>query len=103
MANLGGMMAVFCTNPLNDARWPEFLERHPDASIFHTRAWLEALYRTYGYEPVAYTTSGPASDLTDAIVFCKVDSWLTGKRLVSLPFFEHLMNLDLPMDNWNGC
>ncbi len=93
MANLGGMMAVFCTNPLNDARWPGLLERHADASIFHTREWLEALYRTYGYEPVVYTTSSPASDLTDAIVFCKVNSWLTGKRMVSLPFSDHCQPL----------
>jgi hypothetical protein len=86
-------MAVFCTNPLNDARWLALLERHPDASIFHTREWLEALYHTYRYEPVAYTTSRPASDLENAIVFCKVDSWLTGKRLVSLPFSDHCQPL----------
>lgn len=86
-------MAVFSINPLNDARWPQLSERHAEASIFHTREWLEALYRTYGYEPIAYTTCSPASDLSNAIVFCKVNSWLTGKRLVSLPFSDHCQPL----------
>jgi hypothetical protein len=33
-------------DPLTDARWEVFLQRHPRASIFHTPRWLEALRRT---------------------------------------------------------
>jgi hypothetical protein len=29
-------------------RWEEFLERHPQTSVFYTPGWLEALRRTYG-------------------------------------------------------
>lgn len=76
-------------DPLRDPRWPEFLDRHPNASVFHTRSWLETLQRTYGYQPAALTTSGPNSDLTNALVLCRVHSWLTGRRLVSLPFSDH--------------
>ena len=86
-------MAVYKINPLDDLRWPEFLQRHPSASIFHTSAWLEALRRTYGYEPVVYTTSGPRQELNNGIVFCQVRSWLTGQRLVSLPFSDHCQPL----------
>lgn len=75
--------------PLKDPRWEVFLQRHPQASIFHTRAWLEALYRTYRYEPVVFTTSPPGAELRNGIVFCRVSSWLTGRRLVSLPFSDH--------------
>jgi hypothetical protein len=67
----------------------ELVERHPLASVFHTVAWLQALRRTYGYEPVAFTTSPPTSELKNGLVFCHVDSWLTGSRLVSLPFSDH--------------
>src|SRR5262249_10182222 len=76
-------------DPLRDPRWPEFLETHPRASVFHTPGWLTALRRTYGYEPVAYTTTPPGTNLTNGIVFCKVNSRLTGRRLVSLPFSDH--------------
>lgn len=74
---------------MRDPRWEAFAEHHPRASVFHTSAWLEALRRTYGYEPIALTTSAPSSDLTNGVVFCQVRSWLTGNRLVSLPFSDH--------------
>src|SRR3984893_17799801 len=76
-------------DPTQDARWAELTERHPGASVFHSVAWLTALRRTYGYEPLAFTTSSPASELKNGLVFCQVDSWLTGHRLVSLPFSDH--------------
>jgi hypothetical protein len=77
-----------CFRPLEDARWDGFLASHPQSSVFHTSAWLEALQQTYGYEPVAFTTSHPGGPLENAVVFCRVNSWLTGRRLVSLPFSD---------------
>ena len=82
-------MTVYEIDPTRDERWDEFLQNHPDASIFHTRGWLEALRRTYGYQPVAFTLSPPGHPLTNAVPFCQVSSWLFGHRLVSLPFSDH--------------
>jgi hypothetical protein len=82
-------VTVYSLNPLADRRWAGFVQRQPLASVFHTTGWLEALHRTYGYEPIAYTTSAPAADLTNAVVLCRVSSWLTGRRMVSLPFADH--------------
>src|SRR5206468_3003538 len=86
-------MRVCRIDPLSDPRWPAFLQRHPDASIFHTPGWLEALRRTYGYEPVVYTTCKPGQELINGIPFCRINSWLTGRRLVSLPFSDHCQPL----------
>ena len=36
-----------------------------------------------------YDISGRAEALENAMVFCPVESWLTGRRLVSLPFSDH--------------
>lgn len=80
-------------DPLRDARWGEFLERQPDSSVFHTAEWLGALQRTYGYEPIVLTTAGEGRPLEDGIAFCRVDSWLTGSRMVSLPFSDHCQPL----------
>jgi CelD/BcsL family acetyltransferase involved in cellulose biosynthesis len=74
-------------DPLADARWRALVDGHPRASAFHTPEWLEALRRTYGFTPLAYARDG--ADLSDAILFCGVSSWLTGRRLVSLPFSDH--------------
>ncbi|MBZ5502475.1 MAG: GNAT family N-acetyltransferase [Acidobacteriia bacterium] len=76
-------------NPILDQRWADFLTRSAQASVFHTPQWLTALSRTYGYEPVAYTLSLPETDLDSALVFCRIHSRLTGRRLVSLPFSDH--------------
>jgi CelD/BcsL family acetyltransferase involved in cellulose biosynthesis len=82
-------VSVFRLNPLCDPRWAELVEWHSRASVFHTSAWLEALQRTYGFEPVAFTTSAPGTRLQNGAVFCEIRSWLTGRRLVSLPFADH--------------
>jgi len=82
-------MDVYTTDPLTDPRWAQLQREHPRASIFHTWGWLEALRRTYGYEPLAFTTSPPGSKLTDSLLFCQIRTWLTGRRLVSLPFSDH--------------
>jgi CelD/BcsL family acetyltransferase involved in cellulose biosynthesis len=84
---------VFHLDPLQDTRWEEFLERHPQSSVFHTPGWLRALRRTYGYEPCVVTTAAPGEALRNGIVFCVVKSWLTGKRAVSLPFADHCQPL----------
>lgn len=80
---------VYQLDPLADSRWTSLIERHPHSSAFHAVSWLEALRRTYGYEPVAFTTAAPGARLDNAVVFCRVNSWLTGRRLVSLPFSDH--------------
>jgi CelD/BcsL family acetyltransferase involved in cellulose biosynthesis len=82
-------MGIYKLNPLQDPRWQSFVDRHPRGSVFHTTQWLEALRRTYGYEPVAYTTTPPTRELSNGVVFCLIRSWLSGSRLVSLPFSDH--------------
>ncbi len=76
-------------DPLSDPRWDAFVASELRSSAFHSKDWLQALNRTYQYEPVGFTTAAPGEALRNAIVFCRVSSWLTGKRLVSLPFSDH--------------
>jgi CelD/BcsL family acetyltransferase involved in cellulose biosynthesis len=76
-------------DPLIDTRWDDLVARHPSASAFHRRGWLEALKQTYGYKPFVLTSASPGEPLEDGIVVCRITSWLTGSRLVSLPFADH--------------
>ncbi|HEY4813419.1 MAG TPA: GNAT family N-acetyltransferase [Chthoniobacterales bacterium] len=82
-------MKVYQFDPITDPRWAELVNWHPKASVFHTVGWLRALQRTYDYGPIAFTTSPPDSALKNGLVFCSIDSWLTGRRIVSLPFSDH--------------
>jgi hypothetical protein len=86
-------MPVYEVDPLRDARWSEFLHVQPMSSVFHTTGWLEALSDTYGYKIRALTTTQPGQPLKDSLVFCRVKSWLTGARAVSLPFSDHCQPL----------
>jgi lipid II:glycine glycyltransferase (peptidoglycan interpeptide bridge formation enzyme) len=87
------VVTIYTLNPLRDPRWPEFLQSHPAASVFHTPSWLEALRRTYGYEPTVFTTASSGEELKNGIVFCRVKDWLRGCRMVSVPFSDHCQPL----------
>jgi CelD/BcsL family acetyltransferase involved in cellulose biosynthesis len=80
---------VHTFNPLEDPRWTSFVDVHLQSSVFHTSSYLDALRRTYGYQPIVYTTSVPGEPLANGVVLCRVSSWLTGSRLVSVPFADH--------------
>jgi hypothetical protein len=48
---------------------------------------------------VVYTTTPPGTELENGLLFCRINSWLTGRRLVSLPFSDHCEPLgDRPED-----
>jgi lipid II:glycine glycyltransferase (peptidoglycan interpeptide bridge formation enzyme) len=86
-------MQVSRIDPIADPRWQRFVERHPEAGIFHTSPWLEALRRTYGYEAVAYAVIGEDQEVISGIPFCRISSLITGRRMVSLPFSDHCQPL----------
>jgi lipid II:glycine glycyltransferase (peptidoglycan interpeptide bridge formation enzyme) len=82
-------MQLYTLDPLLDGRWDDLVASHPKASVFHQKGWLKALARSYGYRPVVLTSAPPGERLSDGIVFCEIKSWITGSRLVSLPFADH--------------
>lgn len=91
-------MDIQFIDPTEDERWEQFLQVHPDASLFHSSAWLKALHATYGYQALVFTTSAPGRPITNGIPFCRIKSWLTGSRLVSLPFSDHCQPLFDPQE-----
>src|SRR5208337_164761 len=92
--------------PTLDSRWDHLVASHPQASVFHRTGWLRALAKTYGYRPVVVTSAPPGQQLSDGIAFCEIRSWITGPRLVSLPFSDHSQPLlnekfdSLDLSNW---
>jgi Acetyltransferase (GNAT) domain len=84
-----GFPGLFAINPIEDPRWAAFITNHPKSSAYHSVEWLTALQKAYGYTPIAFTTSPPTEALRNGIVFCDVETWLTGRRLISLPFSDH--------------
>ena len=74
----------------NIKKWDDFIHTHPDGSIFHHSSWINVISSTYNYEPVLVILENPKTGAIDgAIPFFLIDSSLTGKRLVSLPFTSY--------------
>jgi CelD/BcsL family acetyltransferase involved in cellulose biosynthesis len=86
-------MQLYTLDPMLDSRWGNLASSHPNASAFHQQGWLNALAKTYGYRPIVLTSAPEGSPLADGIVFCEINSWITGSRLVSLPFADHTQPL----------
>jgi CelD/BcsL family acetyltransferase involved in cellulose biosynthesis len=63
----------------------DFLDSCDQATIYHTPAWRRGVIDTYGYKPL-YLGYLDGDRLSAILPFMLVRSWLTGTRLVSLPF-----------------
>ncbi|MBE2216494.1 MAG: GNAT family N-acetyltransferase [Opitutaceae bacterium] len=74
-------------NPLLDPRWESWLEEQPDATVFHTTAWARVLADTYNFAPCYFTGAGRSGHRVLVPMF-EIDSWITGRRGISLPFSD---------------
>ncbi len=74
-------------DPIHHPSWDEILLRTPGASFFHTSAWARVLSESYGYTPMHFTVM-EEDQLRALVPVMEVDSFLTGKRGVSLPFTD---------------
>lgn len=75
-------------DPITDPRWQEFVGRAQGATIFHHPAWLELLASQYGYEFRAPCLVGEDGRIVAGLPWGRIESRLTGRRLVALPFSD---------------
>jgi hypothetical protein len=72
----------------SDASWAALTMEHPQADIFHHPAWVELLQGCYGYRPALLASLGASGQPVAALTVMQMDSRLTGRRVVSLPFSD---------------
>ena len=75
-------------NPIEYEGWDDLLISCPGYSFFHSSAWARVLSESYGYTPIYFTVFQDGK-LSALIPLMEVDSFLTGKRGVSLPFTDY--------------
>jgi hypothetical protein len=78
---------VLIINPLERENWDIGLLSNEDYSFFHTAPWASVLHESYGYKPV-YFSIHEESHPVAMLPFMEVNSPITGKRGVSLPFTD---------------
>ena len=79
-------------NPLNLPNWDELIVQHPDYSFFHSSCWSRILQDTYNYKPYYFVIEND-NKLKAAIPVMFVESFITGKRAVCLPFSDYCQPL----------
>jgi CelD/BcsL family acetyltransferase involved in cellulose biosynthesis len=74
-------------DPRTDERWRDFVERAPGATIFHHPAWIRLLAEHYRYEVEACCLLD-GGRVVAGLPWARIESRLTGRRLVALPFSD---------------
>jgi len=75
-------------DPRTDERWAEFVGRADGATMFHHPAWLDLLGRSYRYDFAASCLVDGAGRVVAGLPWGRIESRLTGRRLVALPFSD---------------
>ena len=75
-------------NPIDYPDWDELILSTENYTFFHSSLWAKVLSDAYKYKPVYFTelVNGGISTL---IPILEVNSLLTGKRGISLPFTDY--------------
>lgn len=75
-------------DPTNDSRWDSFVHSHPFGWICHLSGWGQALERSFKHIKGHYLAvlDERGTHIRSALPLFEVRSWLTGNRLVSIPF-----------------
>lgn len=82
-----GNAVILRIDPTADSHWDADLEACPGATFFHGASWARVMQGTYGFKPV-YFVVRCSGRLESLLPMMEVDSWLTGRRGVSLPFTD---------------
>ncbi len=85
--------------------WDDLILAGPYYSFFHSSAWAKVLHESYNYTPLYFTVL--AEGVVKALIaVMEVDSLLTGKRGVSLPFTDYcepIMNGNVQCQDFLDC
>jgi CelD/BcsL family acetyltransferase involved in cellulose biosynthesis len=75
-------------DPRTDERWGDFVDRAEGATMFHHPAWLDLLAARYRYEFAASCVLDGDGRVVAGLPWARIESRLTGRRLVALPFSD---------------
>jgi FemAB-related protein (PEP-CTERM system-associated) len=77
------------TSPIvSDSECSTFVKQHTKDAFYYNQAWLDLLSGLYGYSVISLITTNVSGQMTGFLPLCSIDSPLTGRRLVALPFSD---------------
>lgn len=66
-----------------------FVEQEANDCFYYSQEWLDLISNLYEYSVIQLTTTNASGQITGLLPLCLMQSPLTGRRLVSLPFSDH--------------
>jgi hypothetical protein len=84
---VSGQGLFYFLDPFENPRWDEMVATHPGCTFFHSSAWARVLKSAYDYKP-CYFLKQEAKQPIILLPIMEVDSPLTGRRGIALPFTD---------------
>jgi len=78
-----------------DPRWSAWVIKQPEATIFHHPEWVELLKTCYGFQPKMAAILDTNGQLLAALPLMQINNWVTGRRVVALPFSDFTQPLSV--------
>src|SRR5271165_198900 len=74
---------------LTDPDLQDFIAKYASNILYFDPEWLHLITSLYGYNLIQLTTKNSSGQITGVLPLCYLQSPLTGRRLVSLPFADY--------------
>lgn len=74
-------------DPRSISGWDNLVLAHPDATVFHSSGWCNVLCESYKYAP-RFLCAFRADELEACLPILEVNSRITGRRGICLPFTD---------------
>ncbi|PKN89229.1 MAG: hypothetical protein CVU51_01265 [Deltaproteobacteria bacterium HGW-Deltaproteobacteria-1] len=82
------MEEIKIIDPCTDGRWDNFVANHPFGWIVHLSGWKKVIEQTFPHMKAYYFAliDKDTNAIKAGLPIYEISSWLTGNRLVSIPF-----------------
>lgn len=84
--SLSTEVALAC--PADWAAWDAFVERHPDASVYHFSGWRAVIQKSFGHD-CPYLVAKRSGQVVGVMPLVRMQSQLFGHFMVSMPYFNY--------------
>lgn len=86
LKNLEPNLSKIIINECSHNEWEMYVKKHPCGTIYHLPQWKEVFEKSFPYRPFYLFARDETEKLCGIFPLFLIKSWLTGNRLVSLPF-----------------
>ena len=86
-------MRIEIVDHIPEEIWLTLMEKDENASFFHHPVWLNAITSSYRYKLMTFLVQDDAGQILGGLPVFYIDSVITGKRAISIPFSDYFAPL----------